>query len=172
MAEGLLQTLIEIGPRVLSAEKDDEARANLMWVATLALNGLIGAGVPQDWSTHMIGHELTALYEIDHARTLAVVLPANLSVRRESKAAKLLQYAERVWQIREGSEQARIDAAIEQTKAFFKAMGIPTQLGDYDLGNEAIDKVVAQLEHHGMTALGEHSDVTLAISRQILEKAL
>ena len=87
MAEGLLQTLIEIGPRVLSAEKDDEARANLMWVATLALNGLIGAGVPQDWSTHMIGHELTALYEIDHARTLAVVLPANLSVRRESKAA-------------------------------------------------------------------------------------
>ncbi|MCG2916604.1 iron-containing alcohol dehydrogenase, partial [Escherichia coli] len=76
----------------------------------LALNGLIGAGVPQDWSTHMIGHELTALYEIDHARTLAVVLPANLSVRRESKAAKLLQYAERVWQIREGSEQARIDA--------------------------------------------------------------
>ena len=172
MAEGLLQTLIEIGPRVLSAEKDDEARANLMWVATLALNGLIGAGVPQDWSTHMIGHELTALYEIDHARTLAVVLPANLSVRHESKAAKLLQYAERVWQIREGSEQARIDAAIEQTKAFFKAMGIPTQLGDYDLGHEAIDKVVAQLEHHGMTALGEHSDVTLAISRQILEKAL
>ncbi|MEB4800828.1 iron-containing alcohol dehydrogenase [Acinetobacter soli] len=172
MAEGLLQTLIEIGPRVLSAEKDDEARANLMWVATLALNGLIGAGVPQDWSTHMIGHELTALYEIDHARTLAVVLPANLSVRRESKAAKLLQYAERVWQIREGSEQARINAAIEQTKAFFKAMGIPTQLGDYDLGHEAIDKVVAQLEHHGMTALGEHSDVTLAISRQILEKAL
>ena len=102
-AEGLLQTLIEIGPKLQTAGNDYDLRANFMWVATLALNGLIGAGVPQDWSTHMIGHELTARYDIDHARTLAVVLPASLNVRRESKRAKLLQYADRVWHITSGS---------------------------------------------------------------------
>ena len=96
-AEGLLQTLIEIGPKILEDSADYDTRANLMWAASMALNGLIGAGVPQDWSTHLIGHELTALYGIDHARTLAIVLPANLQVRRQEKREKLLQYAARVW---------------------------------------------------------------------------
>jgi len=167
-AEGLLQTLIEIGPQVLSEKEDYDTRANLVWVATLALNGLIGAGVPQDWSTHMIGHELTALYGIDHARTLAIVLPANLQQRRASKHQKLLQYAERVWHITEGSEEQRIDTAIARTRQFFESLGIKTRLADYQLGEEAVDAVVAQLEAHGMTKLGEQRDVGLAESRCIL----
>ncbi|MHB8948881.1 MAG: iron-containing alcohol dehydrogenase, partial [Rhodoferax sp.] len=108
-AESLLQTLVDIGPRLLNAPAPDyDDRASLMWAATLALNGLIGAGVPQDWSTHMIGHELTALHNIDHARTLAIVLPAMLNERRVQKRAKLLQYGERVWGIRSGSDEERI----------------------------------------------------------------
>jgi NADP-dependent alcohol dehydrogenase len=172
MAEALLQTLVDIGPQVLATEHDAEARASLMWTATLALNGLIGAGVPQDWSTHMIGHELTALHDIDHARTLAVVLPANLKVRRAAKREKLLQYAERVWQLREGDEAARIDAAIQRTEAFFESLAIPTRLSAYALGADAVEPVVKQLEAHGLTALGERRDVTLDISRQILQAAL
>lgn len=171
-AEGLLQSLIETGPEALANPQDYDTRANLMWIATLALNGLIGAGVPQDWSTHMIGHELTALHGIDHARTLAIVLPASLLVRRESKRGKLLQYAERVWHVTDGSEDDRIDRAIELTRAFFEAMGIGTRLPDYQLGAEAIDPIITQLEVHGMTRLGEHRDVTLATSRRILETAL
>ena len=171
-AEGLLLSLIETGPEALANPQDYDTRANLMWIATLALNGLIGAGVPQDWSTHMIGHELTALHGIDHARTLAIVLPASLQVRRDTKHAKLLQYAARVWQIREGREDERIDQAIEKTRAFFEQMGIATRLPDYELGAAAIDTVIAQLEAHGMTQLGEHRDVTPALSRRILEAAL
>jgi NADP-dependent alcohol dehydrogenase len=171
-AEGLLLSLIETGPKVLAEPDDYDARANLMWVATLALNGLIGAGVPQDWATHMLGHELTAQYDIDHARTLAIVLPSLLSVRRNSKRAKLLQYAERVWQITEGSEDARIDLAIQRTRDFFESLGIKTRLADYELGQDAVETVLGQLDKHGMTALGEHQDHTLAVSRTILEAAL
>jgi len=171
-SESLLQTLIDIGPRVLNPQPDEEARANLTWVATLALNGLISAGVPEDWSTHMIGHEITALHDIDHARTLAMVLPANLKVRREAKRAKLLQYAARVWQLHEGTDEMRIDAAIARTEAFFESLGVPTRFSAYGLDATAIDPIVHQLEAHGMTALGERNDVTLAVSRQILEAAL
>ena len=171
-AEGLLQTLIEIGPKVMANPQDADLRANLMWVATLALNGLIGAGVPQDWATHMIGHELTAAHGIDHARTLAIVLPSLLKVQRHDKHAKLLQYAARVWQITEGDENQRIDAAIERTAAFFESVGIKTRLADYGLGREAIDPLIAQLEAHGMTALGEHGNITPAVSRTILEGVL
>jgi NADP-dependent alcohol dehydrogenase len=171
-AEGLLQTLIEIAPKALAEPEDYDTRANLMWTATLALNGLIGAGVPQDWATHMIGHELTALYDIDHARTLAIVLPSLLKVKRETKRAKLLQYAERVWHITSGTDDERIDAAIERTRAFFESLGIKTRLSGYALGQEAVDAVVAQLEAHGMTALGEHKDISLEVSRAILQAAL
>ena len=171
-AEGLLQTLIEIGPQVVQESADYDTRANLMWTATMALNGLIGAGVPQDWSTHMIGHELTALHGIDHARTLAIVLPANLQIRREAKRAKLLQYAERVWQIRQDDEEQRIDAAIQQTRKFFEDLGLPTRLSAYQLGAGDIDVLIKQLEAHRLTALGERSDVSLDVSRQILEASL
>jgi NADP-dependent alcohol dehydrogenase len=171
-AEGLLQTLIEIGPRALAAPDDYDTRSNLMWVAALALNGLIGAGVPQDWATHMIGHELTALYDIDHARTLAIVLPSLLHAQRDIKRAKLLQYGTRVWNITEGSELERIDAAIARTRQFFESLGVPTRLSDHGLGAEAVEAVVAQLGAHGMTALGERGDIDLHASRAILEGAL
>ncbi|SFM39894.1 iron-containing alcohol dehydrogenase [Rugamonas rubra] len=173
-AEGLLQTLVEIAPQALAAPDDYDTRANLMWTATLALNGLIGAGVPQDWATHMIGHELTALYDIDHARTLAIVLPALLNVQRDTKRAKLLQYGERVWGIAKdsGSEDERVDAAIAATRGFFESVGIATRLSGYQLGQEAVEAVLAQLAEHGMTSLGEHRDIDLARSRVILEAAL
>ncbi|WP_347255083.1 iron-containing alcohol dehydrogenase [Brachymonas denitrificans] len=171
-AEGLLRTLVEIGQDAVNKPEDYDTRANLMWTATLALNGLIGAGVPQDWATHMIGHELTALHGIDHARTLALVLPALLQVRREEKRAKLLQYAERVWDIRDGSENARIDQAIERTRAFFESLDVPTRLSAYQLDAAAIDPLVAQLEKHGMVKLGEKQDISLDVSRRILETAL
>ncbi|MQA42467.1 iron-containing alcohol dehydrogenase [Rugamonas aquatica] len=171
-AEGLLQTLVEIAPQALAEPDDYDTRATLMWSATLALNGLIGAGVPQDWATHMIGHELTALYDIDHARTLALVLPSLLEVQRETKRAKLLQYGARVWGIRDGSEAQRIDATIARTRAFFEGLGIPTRLSAYDLGQPAVEAVLEQLSTHGMTSLGEHRDIDLARSRRILEAAL
>ena len=147
---------------------DYDLRANLMWVATLALNGLIGAGVPQDWSTHMIGHELTALYNIDHARTLAIVLPAMLTVRQDAKRDKLLQYAQRVWQITDGDEQQRIDLAISKTKDFFNGLGVDTQLSAYDLNESHIDTIIQQLSAHKMVALGEKREVTPEVSRQVL----
>ena len=136
------------------------------------MNGLIGAGVPQDWSTHMVGHELTALHGIDHARTLAIVLPSMLQERRVQKQAKLIQYGERVWGITSGTPDERVDAAIAHTRSFFEAMGIPTRLSAYNLGAEAIDVVVQQLEKHGMTQLGEQREVTLEVSRRVLEGAL
>ena len=171
-AEGILQTLIEEGPKALAEPDNYAVRANIMWCATLALNGLIGAGVPQDWATHMVGHELTALYDLDHAQTLAVVLPGMLRVRREGKHAKLLQYAARVWGITSGSEDERIDAAITRTEAFFEQMGVKTRLSAYGLKADVVDAVLAKLETHRMTKLGECRDVTLEVSRKVLELAL
>jgi len=171
-AEGLLQTLIEIGPQAIANPEDYDLRTNLVWTATLALNGLIGAGVPQDWATHMIGHELTARYDIDHARTLAVILPSLLRERREAKRAKLLQYAERVWQITGGGDDERIEAAIARTEIFLESLGIKTRMADYGVRADAIDGLVGQLKAHGMTALGERRDITPDISRRILEASL
>jgi len=171
LAEGLLLTLIEHGPEAVDSQ-DYRARADLMWGATLALNGLIGAGVPQDWSTHVIGHELTAMFGIDHARTLAVVLPAMLQVRREAKRAKLLQYAERVWGIREGTDEARIDAAIQRTRDFFEQLGLPTRLSAHGVTADAIPAIVDQLKAHGMVALGERREITPDVCCAVLEAAL
>ena len=172
LAEGLLHTLIDIGPQVLANPQDYDLRASLMWTATLALNGLIGAGVPQDWSTHMLGHELTALYDIDHARTLAIVLPSMMNERRHAKRAKLLQYAERIWNLRDGSEDERIDGAIARTRAFFESVGIATRLADYQVGADQVERLVQQLGKHGMTAIGEDGGVTLEVSRRVYAGAL
>ncbi|WP_097461525.1 iron-containing alcohol dehydrogenase [Mangrovitalea sediminis] len=171
-AEGLLTTLIELGPLALSDPKNYDVRANLMWVATLALNGLIGVGVPQDWATHMVGHEITALHGLDHAQTLAIVLPAMLQERRDAKRGKLLQYAERVWGLTNGDEEQRIDAAIVRTRDFFESLGVKTRLSDYNLGSDVVEPLVEQLKTHGMVKLGEHRDVDLATSRRVLEACL
>ncbi|MCQ1058045.1 iron-containing alcohol dehydrogenase [Photobacterium sp. ZSDE20] len=171
-AEGLLLNLIEEGPKALATPDDIDVRANIMWTATQALNGLIGVGVPQDWTTHMIGHELTGNYGIDHARTLSIVLPAVMRERREDKEGKLLQYAERVFGITEGSTDERIEQAISHTIAFFKQMEVPTSLSDIELGTADIDTLVTSLERHGMKALGERGNITISDSRAILEAAL
>lgn len=173
-AEGLLLTLIEEGPKALAPETstDLEVRGNIMWAATMALNGLIGAGVPQDWATHMIGHELTGAHGIDHARTLSIVLPGVMKVCTEAKREKLLQYAQRVWGINEGDEDARISRAIASTEAFFTKMQVPTRLSHVDLGEADIDLLIEQLSKHGMLKLGEHAEITPDISRQILLSAL
>jgi NADP-dependent alcohol dehydrogenase len=172
MAEGILQTLIEIGETTVAEPENYDARANHVWSATMALNGLIGAGVPQDWATHFIGHELTALFGIDHGQTLAIVLPALLEVRREQKHAKLLQYAERVWHIESGSVEEKIDMAIQKTREFFESLGVKTRLSAYGVGADKIAVIVEQLKAHGMTAISETGDLTLDISQKILERAL
>ncbi|CAI1141402.1 alcohol dehydrogenase [Serratia entomophila] len=170
-AEGLLLTLLEDGPRALAEPENYGVRANVMWSATMALNGLIGAGVPQDWATHMLGHELTAMHDLDHAQTLAIVLPALLHEKKAQKREKLLQYAERVWGLRDGSEDDCIDGAIAATRAFFEQMGVPTRMADYQLDGGSIPALIDKLHQHGMTALGEHQDITLDVSRRIYEAA-
>ncbi|MBD2186528.1 iron-containing alcohol dehydrogenase [Pseudanabaena mucicola] len=168
MAESILQTLIEEGPKTLADLHDYQARANVMWCATMALNGLIGVGVPQDWSTHMIGHELTALHGIDHAQTLAIVLPNMLSVQRDRKRQKLLQYADRVWGLSDGTEDARIDQAIQKTREFFEAVGVRTKLSDYGVGLDVIPLITDRFKQRGFIALGEHQDVTPKVVEQVL----
>ena len=170
-AEGILLTLIEDGPKALQEPENYDVRANIMWAATQALNGLIGAGVPQDWATHMLGHELTAMHGLDHAQTLAIVLPVLWNEKRDTKRAKLLQYAARVWNIPEGSEDERIDAAIAATRNFFEQLGVPTRLSGYGLDGSSIPALLAKLEEHGMTQLGENQDITLDVSRRIYEAA-
>jgi NADP-dependent alcohol dehydrogenase len=173
-AEGLLLTLIEEGPKILVPEtsQDLDIRGNTMWAATMALNGLIGAGVPQDWSTHMIAHELTGTHGIDHARTLSIVLPAVMKVCKEAKREKLLQYAERIWNVTEGDEESRINRGIELTEQFFETMQVPTRLSHVDLGAADIDLLIEKLTQHGMVKLGEHKTVTPDVSREILMTAL
>ncbi|MCM0148714.1 iron-containing alcohol dehydrogenase [Photobacterium galatheae] len=171
-AEGLLLTLIEEGPKALTDPENMNVRANIMWSATQALNGLIGVGVPQDWTTHMIGHELTGNYGIDHARTLSIVLPAVMKERRQEKEAKLLQYAARIFGLTEGSADARIETAIAKTEAFFQTMQVPTRLRDVDLGETDIQILINSLEKHGMTALGEHGTIGIPDSEAILRTAL
>jgi len=172
MAEGILQTLIEIGKTTIEEPENYDARANHVWAATMALNGIIAVGVPQDWATHMIGHELTAAFGIDHGQTLAIVYPALLAEMKEQKGAKLVQYAERVWGITTGSDDEKIDLAIAKTREFFESLGIKTHLSEYGVKAEQIADVVAQLEAHGMTALSETGKITLEVSRKILENAL
>lgn len=168
-AEAILITLIEEAPKVYKNPADDEAMSNLMWSATMALNGLISCGVPGDWSVHSIGHELTALHGIDHARTLAVVLPGLWKALREEKKNKLLQYGERVWKIYEGSEDDRVNAAIEKTVSFFESLGVMTRLSEYNVGIDTIDKIVSRFEERNWLELGDRGLTTPEVTRKALE---
>ena len=170
-AEGLLKTLIEVGPVTLAEPENYEARATLVWSATCALNGFIGAGVPQDWTTHMIGHELTALFGVDHGQSLAIIQPSVWKIRKSQKREKLLQYAEKVWGIVDGDEDQRIDLVIEKTREFFESLGVKTRLSQYGIERSGIDAVINALENHGMVALSEQGDLDLSLSREILEDA-
>jgi NADP-dependent alcohol dehydrogenase len=170
-AESILITLVEEGPKVLANRTDYEAAANFMWSATMALNGLIGVGVAQDWSTHMIGHELTAYHGIDHARTLAIVLPGVMHIKRKQKKDKLLQLGERVWGIKEGNSDERIDKTIKKTIDFFESVGLPTRLPDYGVSTDTIDTICNRFLKRGYK-LGEKSDIDPAEIRMILEDRL
>ena len=172
VAEGILQTLIEVGPTTIEEPENYSARANLFWCATMALSGVVGSGVPQDWTTHMIGHEMTALFGLDHARTLAIVQSPLWKLRIEKKQSKLAQYAERVWGVTEGSESEKAHAAIEKTEAFFRSLGMKTKLSENDIAASDVDKVVEALERHGMTQLSETGDFTLEDAREVLKLAV
>lgn len=171
-AEGLLLTLLEYGPKSLAQPTNYDVRANLMWAATMALNGLIGVGVPQDWATHMIGHELTALYGLDHAQTLAIVLPALLQQQRQQKRQKLLQYGQRVFGLHHQDEERLIDEAISHTRAFFEHMGVPTRMSEYGIPADAVDILVEHLQQNHLVKIGEHGDITPEVVRAILRAAL
>jgi NADP-dependent alcohol dehydrogenase len=172
LAEAVLLTLLEEGPRALELPTDYDARANVAWAASVALGGLLAAGVPQDWTTHHLGHELTALYGLDHARSLAVVLPAVLRARRRQKAEKLLQYGARVFGVTADSEEERVEAAIARTEALFTALGVPTRLAAYGLGGEIVAPVIANLKASRRLRLGEKLDVTLDDAAKLLALAL
>jgi NADP-dependent alcohol dehydrogenase len=162
LAESVLQTLVEVGPVTLAEVQNYDARASLVWSATLALNTLLGSGVPQDWSTHMIGHELTAFYGLDHAETLAIVLPGVWHYKLEQKRAKLEQYGRRVWGVKSAKE------AIARTENFFHTLGMPTKLSDYRIAaTDAAEKVRARFAERG-TALGEHADIGADAAAAIL----
>lgn len=168
-AEAIMITLIEEGPKVYAKPDDYEAMSNLMWSATMALNGLISCGVPGDWSVHSIGHELTAFHGIDHARTLAIVLPGLWKTLKEEKKAKLVQYAERVWGVKTGTEDEKADAAIEKTEKFFQSLGIGTRLSDYGVKKDTIERIVKRFEERKWLAMGDRGLTTPATTRKALE---
>ncbi|EJC7004793.1 iron-containing alcohol dehydrogenase [Vibrio parahaemolyticus] len=169
-AETLLKTLKTLGEHF--AERDDDQwRANLMWSANQALNGLIGSGVPHDWATHMIGHELTALWGVDHARSLAIIQPSLLRNQMQFKRAKLEQMGRNVFGLESGDDLA--ERTIEAIESFYHQLGVATQLDNYGESREqAIDAIIDQLNKHGMTVLGENQAITLERSREILELAV
>lgn len=172
MSEGILKTLIEEGPKALSNPRDYDVRANLMWSATMALNGLICVGVPTDWATHMIGHELTAYHGLAHGVTLAIVLPSLLRVMLDEKQAKLAQMAERVWNITEGTEREKALTAIDKTEAFFQSLGVKTKLTEYGIGAENFAKIVTRFEERGWKGLGERRMITPEKVLEILKASL
>jgi NADP-dependent alcohol dehydrogenase len=165
-AEAIWLTLLEEGPKALKEPRNYDVRANLMWCATQALNGLIGRGVPQDWATHMIGHELTALYGVDHAQSLAVVFPGVMRHQMKRKLGRLCQYAERIWGVRDSAPEKQAQAGIARTDEFFRSLGMKTRLSEYGIGRECAAKVAARFK--GRTA-GEHQDLGPREVAQILQ---
>lgn len=172
LAEGLLNTLKEEGPKVLVNPMDFDARANIMWAATMALNGLLSTGTPADWASHLIGQEITGLYGLDHACTLAVMIPAIWKFNLADKKQKLAQYGERVWNIPASDTETMAIQAIDTTVAFFESMGIKTRLSDYGLGEDSIPAVIDKLKEHGHVALGEHGNITPEKVEAVLKIAL
>lgn len=170
-AESLLKTLIETAPEVMEENPTYDDYANFMWTATMALNGLIGCGVPQDWATHGIGHELTAIHGIDHARTLAIVLPGVMNIMRNAKRDKLEQYAYRIWNISAGSSDERINKAIQKTEEFFESVGIKTRLKDYDVDENTIAIITERFKER-KALMGEREDISYGIVAQILRDRL
>jgi NADP-dependent alcohol dehydrogenase len=172
-AESILLTLIEQGKLALQNEQPDyENRANLMWAATMALNGLIGSGVKTCWATHTIGHELTALHGLDHALTLAIVLPGLLRQLKQKRIEKLNQYAKQVWGISESNKDLAAEKAIEATEDFFRNLGMKTRLSEHNIDEETIAQILNRLKTRNLTILGNQKDITLADVNQLLHSRL
>jgi NADP-dependent alcohol dehydrogenase len=170
ISESILQTLIEIGPDVVENPSDYKLASNFVWSATMALNGLIQKGVPSDWATHMIGHELTALYEIDHARTLAIIGPNLYRVMFDTKKDKLAQYGQRVWNIQGNSTEEIAEKAIEKTVEFFHKMGMKTKLSENAENYEnTADFIANRFEERGWKVLGEKQNITIEKVKAIVE---
>lgn len=170
-AEGLMQTLITLAPELLAEKMSYDAASNFMLTATMGLNGFIAMGCTQDWATHMIGHELTALHGLDHGVTLAIVHPALMDVMRAEKREKLIQYAERVWGITTGSDDQRIDGAIKATEEFYRSIGIKTRLSEHGIGEPTIKEIERRFTERGWK-VGERGIVTPEKAAAILHKAL
>lgn len=164
MAEAIVKTLVIEGPKALKTPTDYNVRANLMWASTWALNGWIAQGAVEDWATHMIGHEITAFYGLDHAQTLAIVLPGVMTVLQEQKSKKIIRLGKEVFGI-EGD--GAIDKTIKAVENFFETMGVKTHLSDYKLGEEAIERVSNRLADRGWK-LGECGNITSDVVKQVL----
>ena len=170
IAESILQTIIEVAPAILKDTSDYKAASNFMWSCTMALNGLIQQGVPSDWAVHMMGHELTALFGIDHARTLAIIAESHYKVNFDDKKDKLAQYAERVWNITEGTKEEKAKAGIEKTTEFFHSLGIKTKLSEYTEDYKGTAQIISKrFEERGWKGLGEHGKVTPETVEKIVE---
>ena len=167
-AEGILLTLIEIAPQIKANQKDYKLMSDFMLSATMALNGFISMGVTQDWATHMIGHEITALVGLTHGHTLAIILPGTMQVLRDQKADKLVQYAERVWDIHHGTIDQRIDKAIQKTEDFFRSLGLTTRLSEEKIGMDIIEEIKKRFEQR-KAAFGEQENVTGDVAYEILK---
>ncbi len=171
-AESILLTLIEDGQKLYDDIEDKDAGANVMFCATMALNGVLSSGVPTDWSIHMIGHELTALYNIDHARSLAIILPALYNLKINEKLEKLVQFAERVWKITKGSDIEKAHTAIKYTENFFKSLGISTKLSKYNIDLDfTIKSIKEKFESRGIDNFGENGIISIDDIEAILHKA-
>lgn len=170
-AEGVLQTIVEVAPKVRADQSNYDAMATYMLSATMGLNGFIAMGVPQDWATHMIGHEITALTGLTHGHSLVVVLPAVMDVMRQQKGDKILQYGERVWNITEGSSDERINKTIAATEQFFRSLGLQTRLSELNIGKEVAEQIVLRFKERG-TLLGENSNIDYLTVEKILSQRL
>lgn len=170
-AEGVLQTVVEVAPKVRADQHDYDAMSTYMLSATMALNGFVAMGVPQDWATHRIGHEITALTGMTHGQTLVIVLPGVLNVMREQKGDKILQYGERVWGIAEGTREERIDKTIAATEDFFRSLGLATRLSECSVGEDVVAEVVNRFKVRG-TTLGEKANIDYSVVEQILRQRM
>jgi len=169
-AESILQTLVEVAPVILKDPSDYHAASNFMWCCTMALNGLIGQGVPQDWAVHMMGHELTALFGIDHARTLAIIAPSHYRYNLDTKKIKLAQYAERIWGFTKGTIEEKANAGIDKTEEFFHSLGIKTKLSEYTADYKGTAGIISKrFTDRGWLGLGESGKVTPADVEKIVE---
>lgn len=166
-AEGIVQTLIEIAPQVSKDKHNYQLMADFMMSATMALNGFIAMGVSQDWATHMIGHEITALTGLTHGHTLAIVLPGTMNVLRRTKGEKIIQLGERVFGIAAGSADERIDATIHAVEQFFRSLGLTTRLSEENIGQDVIDEIERRFNERGVH-FGEDGLVTGTVAKEIL----